>query len=128
VQATLSRLAARAARSGCLWRAARRSLLSARHTLSRSADGRSGTVGGVWACAVAPLADVCGPARTQVNETTTETSEDHSCDVAVSGATPGRAYASTSCTDGSIVHCLVDAKTAERSGESGEMIEPEEDP
>jgi len=36
--------------------------------------------------------------------------------------------ASTSCTDGAIVRCLVDAKTAERSGESGEMIEPEEDP
>ena len=45
-----------------------------------------------------------------------------------SGASSGRAYASTSCTDGSIVRCLVGAKTAERSGESGEMIEPEEDP
>jgi hypothetical protein len=30
-------------------------------------------------------------------------------------------------TDGPIVRSPVDAQTAERSGESGEMIEPEED-
>lgn len=30
--------------------------------------------------------------------------------------------------DGPIVRSLVDAKTAKRSGESGEMIEPEEGP
>jgi hypothetical protein len=47
------------------------------HTLSRSADRRPANVGGVLAGATACLADVCEPTRTGVNETTTETSEDH---------------------------------------------------
>ena len=89
---------------------------------------RSGTIGGVWACAGALWPASADPHRREVNEATIGTNEDHCCDAAVSRASPGRAYASTSCTDGSIVRCLVDAKTAERSGESGEMIEPEEDP
>jgi hypothetical protein len=40
-------------------------------------DGRSAAVGGVPALATARLADLCEPMRTKVNETTTETSEDH---------------------------------------------------
>ena len=98
------------------------------HTLSRSADGRSAAIASVLTCTVPPPADIHGRIRTWANETMNETNEDHSCYRAVSGASSGRAYANTSCTDGSIVRCLVDAKTAERSGESGEMIEPEEDP
>jgi hypothetical protein len=47
------------------------------HTLSRSADGRSATAACVPSWAIAALADVCGPRRTEVNETKTETSEDH---------------------------------------------------
>jgi hypothetical protein len=46
------------------------------HTLSRSADRRSATVGSVRACAVTPLADVDGPTRTETNETRIETTED----------------------------------------------------
>jgi hypothetical protein len=46
-------------------------------TLSRSADGRSAAVGNVPALATPRLADLCEPTRTKVNETTTETSEDH---------------------------------------------------
>jgi hypothetical protein len=49
----------------------------AAHTLSRSADDRSGVIVNVSARVVTPPVDAHGLVRTAANETTTETSEDH---------------------------------------------------
>src|SRR3954468_22182708 len=57
---------------GCPAGRARRQALA----LSSSADDRTNTPASVSTCAVLPGADVDGPARTGVNETMTETSED----------------------------------------------------
>src|SRR5689334_23197638 len=46
-------------------------------TLSRSADGRSGVTACGSTCIVTSLPDVYGRRRTETNETTTETVEDH---------------------------------------------------
>jgi hypothetical protein len=47
------------------------------HTLSRSADGRSGAAACNSTCTVTRLAGVYGRSQTEANETTTETGEDH---------------------------------------------------